>query len=225
MRAVKVLEVRPIEWFHWANGRGKEGDVLGMVFEGGGLGGAELVKAVSAIAEQFNNFIGALEMVRKFGDAVSVGFALDLNTDHDDVMEGEEVLGVGFVHPLLMVSMVFICEIVKDGGGEGGISLSKMEEVVDISNVTINGLQGWLEGKVEGEFKFAASGSNAVYNFSAIDAAAVPGIGGTMSRFNENLVGAMIICINGEYLVEESPEMLYTNSFVIALGGGVQVDR
>ena len=46
-----------------------------------------------------------------------------------------------------------------------------------------------------------------------------------MSRFNENLVGAMIICINGEYLVEESPETLYTNSFVIASGSSVQVDR
>ena len=143
------------------------------------------MKAVSAITEQFDNFIGASEMVRKFGDAVSVGFALDLDVDHDDVMEGEEVLGVGFIHPLLMVSMAFICEIVKDGGGEGGISLSKMEEVVDIGNVTINRLRGWLEGKMKGKFKFAASGSNAAYNFSAINAAAVPGIGGTMSRFNE----------------------------------------
>ena len=93
MRAVKVSEVRPIEWFHWANGRGKEGDVLGMVFEGGGLGGAEFVKAVSAITKQFNNFIVALETVRKFGDAVSVSFALDLDMDHDDVVVGEEVLG------------------------------------------------------------------------------------------------------------------------------------
>ena len=225
MRAVKVSEVGPIEWFHWANGRGKEGNVLSMVFEGGGFGGAEFAKAISTITEQFDNFIGALEMVRKFGDVVSVGFALDLDMDHDDVMEGEEVLGVGFIHLLSMVSMAFVCEIVKDGGGEGGISLSKMEEVVDISNVTINRLWGWLEGKIEGEFKFMASGSNAAYNFSAIDAAAVPGIGGTMSGFNENLVGAMIICINGEYLVEESPEMLYTNSFVIASGSGVQVDR
>ena len=82
-----------------------------------------------------------------------------------------------------------------------------------------------MEGKIEGEVKFTAGGSNSAYNFSAIDAAAVPGIGGTMSRFNENLVGAMIVCINGEYLVEESPEMLYTNSFVIALGGGMQADR
>ena len=49
MRAVKVLEVGPIEWFHWANGRGKEGDVLGMVFEGGGLRGAKFAKAISAI--------------------------------------------------------------------------------------------------------------------------------------------------------------------------------
>ena len=70
-----------------------------------------------------------------------------------------------------------------------------------------------------------AGGSNAAYNFSAIDAAAVPGVGGTMSRFNKNLVGAAIVCVNGEYLVEESPEMLYTNSFVIASGGGMQVDR
>ena len=224
VRAVKVLEVGPIEWFHWANGRGKEGDVLGMVLEGGGLGGAEFAKAISTITKQFDNFVGALEMVRKFGDAVSVGFALDLNADHDDVMEGEEVLGAGFVHLLSMVSMAFVCEIAKDGGGEGGISLSKMEEAVDISNVTINGLRGWLEGKIEGEFKFTAGGSNAAYNFSAINAAAVPGIGGTMSRFNENLVGATIICINGEYLVEESPEMLYTNSFVIALGIGMQAD-
>ena len=225
MRAVKVLEVGPIKWFHWANGRGKEGDVLGMVFEVGGLRGAEFAKAISAITEQFDNFIGASETVRKFGDVVSVGFALDLDADHDDVVEGEEVLGAGFIHLLSMVSMAFICEIVKDGGGEGGISLSKMEEVVDISNITSNRLRGWLEGKIEGKFKFTAGGSNAVYNFSAIDAAAVPGVGGTMSRFNENLVGAMIICINGEYLVEELPEMLYTNSFVIASGGSVQADR
>ena len=142
MRAVKVLEVGPIEWFHWANGRGKEGDVLGMVFEGGGLGEAEFVKAISTITKQFNNFIGALEKVRKFGDTVSVSFALDLDADHDNVMEGEEVLGVGFIHLLSMVSMAFICEIAKDGGGEGGISLSKMEEVVDIGNTTINRLQG-----------------------------------------------------------------------------------
>ena len=70
-----------------------------------------------------------------------------------------------------------------------------------------------------------AGGSNTAYNFRAINAAAVPGIGGTMSGFNENLVGAAIICINGEYLVEESPEMLYTNSFVIASGSSMQADR
>ena len=198
---------------------------MGVVFEGGGLRGAEFVKAVSAITEQFDNFVGALEMVRKFGDVVSGGFALDLNVEHDNVMEGEDVLGAGFIHPLSMVSMAFICEIVKDGGGKGGISLSKTEEVVDIGNITINRLRGWLEGKIEGEFKFAASGSNAAYNFSAIDAAAVPGIGGTMSRFNENLVGAVIVCINGEYLVEESPETLHTNSFVIASSGSMQADR
>ena len=45
MRAVKVLEVGPIKWFHWANGRGKEGNVLSMVFEGGGFRGAKFVKA------------------------------------------------------------------------------------------------------------------------------------------------------------------------------------
>ena len=64
----------------------------------------EFAKAISTITEQFDNFIGALEMVRKFGDTVSVGFALDLDADHDNIMEGEEVLGAGFIHPLLFVS-------------------------------------------------------------------------------------------------------------------------
>ena len=63
MRAVKVSEVRAIEWFNRANGWGKKRNVLGMVFKGGSIGGAKFVKAVGTMTKQFHNFIGAAEMV------------------------------------------------------------------------------------------------------------------------------------------------------------------
>ena len=61
-------------------------------------------------------------------------------------------------------------------------------------------------------------------NVSAIDATAVPGISSTVGRLNKDLVGASIICIDGEYFVEELPEMFHTNGFVIAAGSDVQAE-
>ena len=61
-------------------------------------------------------------------------------------------------------------------------------------------------------------------NVGAIDATAVRGICGTVGRLDEDLVGASIICIDGEYFVEESPETFHTNSFVIAMGSNVQAE-
>ena len=63
MRAVEVLEVGAIEWFNRANGWGKKRNVLGMVFKGGSIGGAEFAKAIGTMTKQFHNFIGATEMV------------------------------------------------------------------------------------------------------------------------------------------------------------------
>ena len=63
MRAVEVLEVRAIEWFNRVNGWGKKRNVLGMVFKGGSIGGAEFAKAVGTMTKQFHNFIGAMETV------------------------------------------------------------------------------------------------------------------------------------------------------------------
>ena len=58
MRAVKVSEVGAIEWFNRANGWGKKRNVLGMVFEGGGFGGAKFVKAVGTMTKKFHNMVG-----------------------------------------------------------------------------------------------------------------------------------------------------------------------
>ena len=61
-------------------------------------------------------------------------------------------------------------------------------------------------------------------NVGAINATAAPGISGTVGGLDKDLVGASIICIDGEYFVEESPETSHTNSFVIAMGSNVQVE-
>ena len=156
---------------------------------------------------------------------IDVCITLDLDADHHDIMEGEEVLGMGFIHPFPVVSVAFVSEVLVDGGCKGRISLSGAKEAGEISDTAINRLWGWLQSEVEGKLVFPASGCHTADNVNAIDATAVTGISGTVGRLDKDLVGAAIICINGEYFVEESPEMLYTNSFVIALGGSVQVDR
>mgnify|MGYP006367243795 CR=1 FL=1 len=59
-------------------------------------------------------------------------------------------------------------------------------------------------------------------NVGAINATAVPSTSGTVGRLDKDLVGASIICINGEYFVEKSLETFHTNSFVVAVGGDMQ---
>ena len=148
MRAVKVLEVGAIKWINRANGWGKKRNVLGMVFEGGSIRGTEFAKAIGAMTKQFHNFIGATEMVQKFRDMIDVCITLDLDVDHHDIMEGEEVLGTGFIHLFPVVSAAFVSEVLEDGGCKGGISLSKAEEAGDSSNIAIDGLKGWLQSEV-----------------------------------------------------------------------------
>ena len=79
---------------------------------------------------------------------IDVCITLDLDADHHDIMEGEEVLGMGFIHPFPVVSVVFISEVLEDGGCKGGISLSKAEEAVDSSVIAIDILWGWLQSEV-----------------------------------------------------------------------------
>ena len=97
-----------------------------------------------------------------------------------------------------------------------------MKEAGDISDAAINGLQGWLQSEVEGKLEFPASGCNAADNVDAIDATAVPGMSSTVGRLDKDLVGAAIVCIDGEYFVEKSLETFHTNGFVVAAGGDVQ---
>ena len=155
---------------------------------------------------------------------IDVCITLDLDMDHHDIVEGEEVLGMGFIHPFPVVSVAFISEVPEDGGCKGRISLSRVKESGDVSDAAINGLRGWLQSEVEGKLVFLASGSYTVDNVSAIDATAVPGISSTVGRLDKDLVGAMIICIDGEYFVEKSLETFHTNGFVVAAGSDVQLE-
>ena len=43
-----------------------------------------------------------------------------------------------------------------------------------------------------------------------------------MGRLNKDLVGAMIVCIDGEYFVVKSLEMFHANGFVVAAGSNVE---
>ena len=110
-----------------------------------GVREAEFVKAIGTMTKQFCNFIGVLGMVQKLRDMIDVCITLDLDMDHHDIMEGEEVLGMGFIHPFPVVSAAFISEVPEDGGCKGGISLSEAKEAVDGSNVAINGVAGLVE--------------------------------------------------------------------------------
>ena len=91
-------------------------------------------------------------------------------------MEGEEVLGMGFIHPFPVVSVAFISEVPEDGSCKGRIGVSGVKEAGDINDAAINGLQGWLQSEVEGKLVFPASGCYAVDNVGALNATAVPGI-------------------------------------------------
>jgi hypothetical protein len=222
MVRVEVAEVRSVDRFDRVNGRWQKGEVFGMMLKGDAGGFVEFADVVSAVAEDFSDGVRSTEAVCEFGNSVECCIALDLDADHNRVVDTEEGLVAAFVHAFTVIGATFFCEKGEDGGGKRGVRLGEAKESVDRVDRSVD--RGGCGGEVdvERELEFAANGSNTADNIGTVNGAAVPGVSGAVGGLDEDFVGGAVVGIDGDDFVEEFEEAFDADSFVVAAGSGVE---
>jgi hypothetical protein len=86
MRAVEVSEIWAVEGLSGANSRWKKRDVLGMILELWTGGGVPFAEKVGAITYGLGYNVRSTKAVRKLGHSIDGGFALDLDSHHDEIV-------------------------------------------------------------------------------------------------------------------------------------------
>ena len=80
------------------------------------------------------------------------------------------------------------------------------------------------QAEIKREAKRPTNDGDTTNNISAVNRAAVPGVGSSMGSFDEDGVGATIVTGNGDSFVQEAVEVFDTNSFVVAASSDVEID-
>ena len=95
---------------------------------------------------------------------------------------------------------------------------------MDSKNTAIH--RGWRggEGHVDGEFKFAADSGDTANDFGAVDAAAVPSVGGALGGLDKDFVGTAVVGVDRDSFVEISEISLDGDGFMIATGSGMEAN-
>jgi hypothetical protein len=180
MIGIEVAEVGSVDRFDRMNDRRQKGEVFGVMLEDNAKRLGELANMVSAVAEGFGDGVRSTEAVCEFGKAVKCCVTLNLDTDHNYVVDTEEGLVAVFVHAFSVVGATFLREKGEDFGGEGGVRLGEAEESVNSRHGSVDGGGCGSETDVERELELTADRSDAADNVSAVDRAAVPGISGAV---------------------------------------------
>jgi hypothetical protein len=217
MRAVEVSKVGSVQRLGGTDSGGKEGNVFRMILELGTGGGIPFTKKVGAVTEGFGDNVRSAKTVRELGHSIDGSVTLNLDADHNKVIDGEQRLVAGFVGAFAVVGAAFVGEDSKDFGRESGVRLGKAEKIMDSRDRPVN--KGWGlggESEIEWKLEFATDGGDAADDVSAVDRAGVPGIGGAVDGFDKDVVGAAIVAGNGDAAVENTKEALNAHGFVVA---------
>jgi hypothetical protein len=145
---------------------------------------------------------------------------LDLDACHDHVTDFEQLLRARRVDAFAVVGATFFDKQSEDRSREDRLGLGKAEKAVEVGKGGVNGRGGSrVEVDIEGKFEGTADGCNTADDVRAIDAAAVPGVGGTMGGFHEDGVRFSVVGVDGDCLGQEPEEPFDRNSLVVAAAG------
>jgi hypothetical protein len=114
VRAVEVTEIGSIKWLSGSNSGWEKRNVLGMILELRTGGGIPFAKKVSAVAQGFSDNVRSTKAVRKLGHAIDGSFTLNLDSDHDEIIFGEQSLLARLVSTFTVVGAAFFSEDSKN---------------------------------------------------------------------------------------------------------------
>jgi hypothetical protein len=179
---------------------------------------------VGAETSRFNDFVGATFAIGKLSNSSSSGVAINLDASHNKVANSKGNGGARGIGAFTMNSTTLFGKQSKDLFGELGSRASKTKEGMNIGGLLLSRSRSWRKAEVKRETKRPTDSRNTANNISAVNMAAVPGVGGSMGSFDEDGVSATIVAGNSNSFIQETVEMFNTNSFVVATSSDVDID-
>jgi hypothetical protein len=88
--------------------------MLGMILELQTGGRVPFAKKVGVVAQGFGDNVRSAKAVRKLGHAIDGSFTLNLDSDHDEIVFGEQSLLARFVGTFAVVGAAFFSEDSKN---------------------------------------------------------------------------------------------------------------
>jgi hypothetical protein len=124
----------------------------------------------------------------------------------------------------VMGSTAILDKEMEDLFGKQGGRASKAEEGVNVGSLVGSRRGDGTKADVKKETEGPSNSRDAADDVCAIDRAAVPGIGGGVSCFDKDGIGAMVIGGNGNSFIQKLMGVFNTDSFVVAFGSNVEGD-
>jgi hypothetical protein len=131
VRVIEITKIGGIDRGTWKYSRGKRGQGLSRVLDKRGSGVAVTTDKIGSIAGGFNYLIRSSFAVSKFSDGTGRSIAIDLNTGHNKVADGESNRGAGFIGTLAVDSTALFGEQAEDLLSKLGSRCSKAKEGMD----------------------------------------------------------------------------------------------
>jgi hypothetical protein len=181
--------------------------------------------AASGVGE---NAIRATNLIRKLGNAVEFGVALDLNTNKDEVVGSEVGSRTTFVDTVAVSLTAVFDNKSNDLTGEVDMVAGLLDIVENgcagIGDRAWRGLASSVDGKVEGKLEFTTHGGDAANDVSAVDRTAIPSVSGNHRGFDPDQGRTTIRAGNSDGFIKIAEEALNTDGFVIAARSSMEAN-